>query len=124
PAGEAASPKKEEWVAAAAADPFGAGLRPGAPKSAIEIDGPAPAPGVVVYDEAPASEAPPRDEALEGIRAALEAKPRVLSRKQLGEETGLSAARVDRALARLDEEKLIRRYESGRAHLFSWHAHK
>jgi hypothetical protein len=85
---------------------------------------PAPSPAPAPRPEVETAVAAPRDEALDAVRAALEKEPRVLTRKELCDETRLSPARVDRALERLEGEGLLRRYESGRAHAFSWHEHK
>lgn len=104
---------------------------------AIAAEAAAPAPAVAPPPSARAAEELPpgeptatpgaagsADEALELVRAAISQAPRVLSRRELCEETGLTPARVDRAIAKLEEDGLVRRYEHGRAHGFSWHAHK
>ncbi len=72
----------------------------------------------------PAPEPDPekRDEAIEAVRAAMEAAPRVLTKRELGDATGLTPARIDRAVERLERDGLVRRYDHARAHGFSWHA--
>jgi hypothetical protein len=93
-------------------------LTPQAPPASFSPSDPrAPAPE-------PGAAEPERDDVVEAVRAALARAPRVLTRRDLCEETKLSSARVDRALERLERDGLVRRYERARAHLFSWHAHK
>jgi DNA helicase HerA-like ATPase len=74
---------------------------------------------------APAVElASPGDEAVLSVRALLEKERGILTRREIGERTGLTPARVERALARLEADGLARRYEHARAHGFSWHTVK
>jgi hypothetical protein len=61
---------------------------------------------------------------MEAVKAALSAAPCAPTRREIGLRTGLSPARVDRVLERLEREGLVRRYDGGRAHAFSWHEWK
>jgi hypothetical protein len=108
---------------APAAAPALAAARARAP--AEPVYAPSAAPALAPAAPEPASPADaPRDEVVDAVRALLEREGRIFTRRDIGERTGFTPARVDRALERLEREGLVRRYDQARAHGFSWHACK